>query len=105
MVYHRHNSEKELLENLWKTAAPSEQVTIRNSQPANWVTDQGVWKKQKELEPRFPNIRNARFITLTIDPAQYSDAQEGYETGKRHLREFLYRLDKYLGNGERTPYC
>jgi hypothetical protein len=59
---------------------------------------------RRKLEPKMPGLRNARFITLTLDPSMFRDSQSGYEAGKRHMREFLYRLDLALGQS-RTPFC
>jgi hypothetical protein len=81
-----------------------QRVTVRNSQPANWHTPQGVWKMRQRLEPKMPGLRNARFITLTLDPSRFRDSESGYEAGKRHMREFLYRLDQRLEK-DRTPFC
>lgn len=94
-----------LLTDLFAKGDSSDEVIIKNTQPANWITPQGVWKKQKEIEPRMPNIRFARFVTLTIDQSKYLDAEHAFEVGRRHLRQFFYDLDKGLGNAERTPYC
>ena len=94
-----------LLTDLFAKGDSSDEVIIKNTQPANWITPQGVWKKQKEIEPRMPNIRFARFITLTIDQSKYLDPEHAFEVGRRHLRQFFYDLDKGLGNAERTPYC
>lgn len=99
-------SPEELHNKLQCYAHPEEDYTVRTSHPANWITQQGVWKIQRDLEPRMPDIKRARFITLTLDPEKFDyDPEEGYEKGKRHLREFLYQLDKYLGRPQRTPYC
>lgn len=95
----------ELLKDLFAVNSDNDVVEIRNVQPANWITEQGVWKKQKALEPRMPYIRQARFITLTLDPKRYKNSEDAYEVGKRHLRQFFYDLDRLLGVEERTPYC
>ncbi|GEM_PF-4036211 len=80
-------------------------MTVRNSQPANWITAQGVWKKRNDLEKRMPDLRYARFITLTLDPKRFDSIEQGYEVAKRHLREFFYRLDKAIGVQSRTQYA
>ncbi|WFB34956.1 hypothetical protein P3T73_12385 [Kiritimatiellota bacterium B12222] len=82
-----------------------DQVTVIHSEPPNWITEQGVWKKRKDLEPRFPKLGNARFITLTMDPNRYPDPEQAYEIGKRHMRQFLYTLAQELNGGERIRYC
>jgi len=72
-------------------------LTITPYTPANFLSPVGAWKCANKLEKRgFPtDLRGWRFITLTIDRAQYPDPQEAYNIGKRHLREFMYRLSQY----------
>lgn len=81
-------------------------ATIKATQPANFITPIGVFKKRKQIEARgLPNMANARFITLTLDRARMGDAETGYEVGKRHLRQFIYELRKKLGvTEEQCPH-
>lgn len=62
----------------------------------NFLTPMGAWAKMRALEKRgFPqNLRNWRFITLTMDRSRYPDPEQAYEVGKRHLRQFIYELRK-----------
>jgi len=48
----------------------------------------------RRLQKRgFPeNLRNWRFVTLTLDRAVYPDPEAAYDLAKRHLREFIYAL-------------
>ena len=53
-----------------------------------------------------PSLKNARFITLTLDRDCMGDAETGYATGKRQLRQFMYELRKALGvTEEEAPHC
>jgi hypothetical protein len=61
--------------------------------PGFWTT-LGALAKVRILTRRgFPdNLRNWRFITLTLDRTRYPDPESAYEIGKRHLRQLIYRL-------------
>lgn len=80
---------------------------ITSSQPANFITPIGAYKKQKLIEAKgMPDLKNGRFITLTLDRELCGDPETGYETGKRHLRQFIYELRKALGvTEEDCPHC
>lgn len=95
------------LQEVMNYTGPTEEISVTNSQPPNWFTQQGVWKMAKQLDERMPDLKNGRFMTLTINQEFYDSPQEAYEKGKRHLCEFFYRLDKFLGRpkGKRTKYC
>ncbi|MDB6166301.1 MAG: hypothetical protein JWQ83_1441, partial [Lacunisphaera sp.] len=71
-------------------------LTLRPYVVPNFWTALGASAKLRQLERRgFPaNIRNWRFVTLTMDRVRYPDPSEAYEVGKRHLRQFLYELKK-----------
>lgn len=63
--------------------------------PGFW-TELGALAKIRQLVRRgFPdNLRNWRFITLTLDPTRFPDPEAGYEAGKRSLRDFVWRLKR-----------
>jgi len=81
--------------------------TITSSQPANFITALGVFKKRKEIEKKgLPDFKDGRFITLTLDHNKLGDAESGYEIGKRHLRQFMYELRRKLGvTQEQCPHA
>lgn len=63
--------------------------------PATFLTPQGAARRMRQLRKRFPeNLRNWRFVTLTIDPSKYSDQEQAYEVGSRRIRQFMYLLKK-----------
>jgi hypothetical protein len=64
--------------------------------PPSFATGFGAVQAVRRIKSRgFPeNLRNWRFITLTIDRGEYPDPKEAYELGKRHLRKFIYALRK-----------
>jgi hypothetical protein len=74
-------------------------ITLYPYAPPSFFTVLGSLSAVRALKRRgFPtNLRNWRFITLTIDRAQYPDPSEAYEVSKRHLRQFLYELRETYG--------
>ncbi|MFA6287144.1 MAG: hypothetical protein WC661_07120 [Opitutaceae bacterium] len=71
-------------------------MELRPYAPPTFWTPQGAWAKRRQLERKgFPtDLRDWRFITLTLDPKDYEDPCIAWLLGKRHLREFIYRLKK-----------
>jgi len=69
-------------------------LTITPYTPANFLTPIGAWKRANQLEKKgFPtDLKGWRFITLSIDRGQIPDPLDAYNSGKRHLREFIYQL-------------
>ncbi|MFT3869864.1 MAG: hypothetical protein QM715_15550 [Nibricoccus sp.] len=61
--------------------------------PGFW-TELGALAKIRQLVRRgFPdNLRNWRFITLTLDRERFPDPEAAYEAGKRSMRHFIDRL-------------
>ena len=74
-------------------------IELRPYAPPSFWTTQGAWAKQCQLKKRgFPDdLYNWRFVTLTVDPKEYPDPFFAWMLGKRHLREFVYRLKKKYG--------
>lgn len=74
-------------------------IELRPYAPPSFFTTQGAFAKQRQLERKgFPSdLRNWRFVTLTVDPKLYPDPFFAWMLGKRHLREFVYRLKKKYG--------
>lgn len=66
--------------------------------PSLWTT-QGAWAKQRQLVRKgFPtDLRNWRFVTLTLDPKEYPDPCLAWLLAKRHLRQFVYLLKQKYG--------
>lgn len=73
-------------------------MEIREYNPANWFTESGLWKKRNLIQAKgLPNVTNWRFITLTLDPAQFANEVEAYFAGKEKVRRFLFKLREMLG--------
>lgn len=74
-------------------------MELRPYAPPSFWTTQGAWAKQRQLERKgFPtDLRNWRFVTLTVDPKEYPDPFMAWALGKRHLRQFVYLLKKKYG--------
>jgi len=106
-VYNYGNNTLEAAYWLSKGLEHGARCKITASQPANFITPIGAYKKRKEIEAKgLPGLKNSRFITLTLNRDQMGDAQTGYETGKRQLRQFMYELRKSLGVTEaECPHC
>lgn len=67
-------------------------------QPANWFTPIGAWKSARELDKRgWPDMKDWRFITLTLDPSLFEDSEHGFDIGNRRFREFVSLIRDYLG--------
>lgn len=74
-------------------------IEFRPYAPPSFFTTQGAWAKRRQLERKgFPHdLRNWRFVTLTMDPKKYPDPKVAWEIGKRHLRQFVYLLKQRYG--------
>lgn len=106
-VYNYGNKTLEAAYWLKKGIEHGSRCKITSTQPANFITPIGTFKKRKQIEAKgMPALKNARFITLTLDRDRMGDAETGYETGKRQLRQFMYELRKALGVSEaEAPHC
>ena len=73
--------------------------------PPSFLTPMGSLGKARQLKAKgFPeNLRNWRFLTLSINRDNYSCPFEAYEIGTRHLRQFIYDLRELGFNIPR--YC
>lgn len=71
-------------------------LELRPYAPPSFWTTQGAWAKRRQLERKgFPSdLRNWRFVTLTVDPKEYPDPFFAWMLGKRHLRQMVYVLKK-----------
>lgn len=97
-VYNYGNKTEEAAYWLSRSLDFGSRCKITCSQPANFITPIGAYKKRKEIESKgLQSFKNARFITLTLDRHIFGDPETGYEFGKRHLRQFMYELRKSLG--------
>lgn len=74
-------------------------MEVRHYNPSNWFTQEGVWKKRRELEKKgVPNMRKWRFITLTLDQDRIEGGPvEGYFAGKDRLRRFVGLVRDHFG--------
>ena len=64
----------------------------------NWFTAKGVSLKMKQITAKgIPDLRNCRFVTLTIDHKQHDSPVSAYLRGKRQMRQFIYELRAKLG--------
>lgn len=83
----------------------SEEYEISPYLPASWFTEVGARKKLKALEKKgLPSFFNWRFITLTVDPKQFSSAKGAYFHVKERMRYFMRDLKSYLGK-DKLRYC
>jgi len=64
-------------------------LKIYDYSPANWFTPEGVRKKRAQIYAKgLPNLRNWRFLTLTIDPREFETPLEAYQAGTERMRRF-----------------
>jgi len=66
-------------------------IHVRRSEPPNWFTPQGVYKKRKQIERRgMPDTTGRRFLTFSIDPELFDHCPlTAYLNGKEKLRRVL----------------
>lgn len=69
-------------------------VTLRPYQPPSFLTPFGALGKMRQLQRKgFPeNLRNWRFLTVTMDRERFRGEEAAYEAGSRRLREMIYIL-------------
>jgi hypothetical protein len=91
----------ELLDN----EASRDSVKVRNYSPASWLTPEGAKKKQNLLFRKgFPNIRNWRFLTMTVDRERFNnDPEAAYDYITKNMRFFFRKLREIEGKDFR--YC
>lgn len=78
--------------------------------PPSWFHETGIHKVVKRLEPRLPAVGGSLFLTFTVDPKEFQDAESGFEWSRNHLRKVFYALRKGVEwEGKRfridAPYC
>lgn len=68
-------------------------ITVGEYQPPNWYTPKGTFLKAKALESRdWPNLERWRFVTLTVDPQDWSCPSSAYSHISANFRFFLRKL-------------
>lgn len=73
-------------------------LTLAAYCPANFFTGIGAWKKRRDLRRRgLPDLKDAKLLTLTVDPKCYPHPADAFEKGRNHLPTFMYRLRQELG--------
>lgn len=60
--------------------------------PKSWFHPIGIHKVLADLIPRLPDIRQGLFLTLTVDPKNYSGPEAAYEKSRPRLRKIFARL-------------
>ena len=80
-----------------KSATIKEMPVLHVYETANWFSPEGASRKLSQFERRgIPSLRNWRFITLTVDPKQFTCSRSAYEYIKPRLRFFIRKLVRYL---------
>lgn len=80
-------------------------MLVRKVSSPNWYTPEGVRMKRAWIENKgMPNLKDWRFITLTIDPDEYGEL-DGYLAGKDRMRRFLFAVRDLLGCEEGVKWC
>jgi len=67
-------------------------IHFRFQESANWFTPSGVARKRKMIEAKgLPDMRSRRFVTLTLDPAEFDyDPLLAYLAGKDKIRRWMF---------------
>lgn len=74
-------------------------LQVKQFFPASWFSPIGALKKRTQIESRgLPDLRNGRFITLTLDRSRFASPELGYEAGNTKLRKMAHKLRKAWGH-------
>ena len=60
--------------------------------PASWWDEVGARVLGKRLERRFPSLWGWLFVTVTIDPEQFSSPEAAFIAGSERLRKMMFSL-------------
>ncbi len=85
-------------------------AVLREYIPASWFHPLGVFKVNKRLEGRLPNVAGKLHLTFTLDREKFSGPSQGFDVSRDKLRKVFYRLRKGIvweGKLYRidVPYC
>lgn len=79
-------------------------MEVRRYEPPNWFTPAGLRRKRRQIEAKgIPNLRNWRFITVTVDPAFFESELDSYLVAKDQLRRFAESIHQKFGRD--VVYC
>lgn len=87
---------------------------IRRTHGRNWLTPEGRSSCWGRIQARMPSLKNARALTLTMDPKEFGGHEgsgvqsdevcaKAYTAGKDRIRKFTYAWGKCLG--VKLRYC
>lgn len=65
----------------------------------SWFTPEGAAIQGKRLQARIPVVPYY-FLTLTVDPANFSDSREAWQVGNSRLRHVFSKLKRYYSISE-----
>lgn len=73
-------------------------VVVRENKPPSWYSKKGSTAKYNQLVRKgLPSFKDWRFLTLTLDPKKFTNAEAGYQFGKDRLRYFFQKVKIALG--------
>lgn len=73
-------------------------LTFTRFEPASWFSAIGALKKRTMIQRRgLPDLKNGRFITLTLDRSRFASPEIGYERGNDRLRRMACACRKQWG--------
>jgi len=94
---------------LLASAANSEQ-TIKEFIPASWFHPVGIYKVLARIWDRLPDVAGKLFLTLTLDPKQFSSEETAFEYSRQWMRKVFYQLRHGIEHEGKifkvdAPYC
>ena len=68
--------------------------TLSEYIPASWFHPLGIHKVLKRFWHRLPDVAGSLFITLTIDPLDFSGPESAFKHSRKRIRKIFYALRK-----------
>lgn len=75
---------------------------LRPFYPKSWFHPVGILKILKDLMPRLPDVSGSLFLTLTVDPAQFSGPESAFEYSRDRVRRIFARLREGVQHDGKT---
>ena len=94
-----------------KLPAPAaNEQTIKEFIPASWFHPVGIFKVLARFWDRLPNVSGKLFLTLTLDPKNYTNEETAFEDSRQWMRKVFYQLRHGVEYKGRiyvidAPYC
>lgn len=85
-------------------------ASIRAYTPVSWFHPIGVHRAVARIKERLPDVGGKLFLTFTVDPSRYENAEVAYEHSRDKLRRIFHKLRKGVNHEGKNyritePYC